>query len=58
MTPGSVGSRSRRHALLSTAGNASGPAGLTLMGVDAAFDQVVQDLVLNLVVDLQKAEAL
>ena len=47
-----------RHALLSTVGNAPGPAGLAPMGIREAFDQVLQDLVLNLIVDLQKAEVL
>lgn len=47
-----------RHALLSTIGNAPGPAGLTPMGLRQAFDQVLQDLVLNLIIDLQKVEAL
>jgi hypothetical protein len=47
-----------RHALVSTVGNASGPEGLTAMSVQEAFDRVLQDLVLNLLRDLQKAEAL
>jgi len=47
-----------RHALLSTVGHAPGPAGLTPMGLGEAFDQIVRDLVLNLIVDLQKAEQL
>lgn len=47
-----------KHALVSTVGNASGPEGLAPMSVSEAFDQVLQDLVLNLVRDLQKAEAL
>jgi hypothetical protein len=47
-----------RHALLSTVGNAKGPEGLKPMGLTEAFDQVVQDLVLNLILDLQKAELL
>ena len=47
-----------RHALLSTVGSAKGPEGLKPMGVMDAFDQVVQDLVLNLILDLQKAELL
>ncbi len=47
-----------KHALLSTIGNARGPEGLTAMGITEAFDQVLQDLVLNLILDLQKAEVL
>lgn len=47
-----------RHALLSTVGNAKGPEGLKPMGLMEAFDQVIQDLVLNLILDLQKAELL
>ena len=47
-----------RHALHTTIGNASGPAGLTPMTVQEAFDTVVQDLVLNFLLDLQKEERL
>ena len=47
-----------RHALHTTIGNASGPAGLTPMSTQEAFDKVVQDLVLNFLLDLQKEERL
>jgi len=47
-----------KHALVSTIGNATGPEGLRAMGTMEAFDQVIQDLLLNLILDLQKAEAL
>lgn len=47
-----------KHALLSTVGNAKGPEGLTPMSVTEAVDQVLQELVLNFILDLEKAEAL
>ncbi len=48
-----------RHAIHSTIGNAEGPPGLTpAEGLGAAFHQVVEDLVLNLLLDLQKEERL
>ncbi len=46
------------HALHSTIGNAPGPAGLTPMSLGEAFNKVVEELVLNLLLDLQKAELL
>jgi len=47
-----------RHALHSTIGNAPGPPGLTPMGLNEAFNKVVEELVLNLLLDLQKEERL
>jgi hypothetical protein len=46
-----------RHAIHSTIGNADAPAGLVAEeSTRAAFDKVVEGLVLNLLLDLQKAE--
>jgi hypothetical protein len=46
-----------RHAIHSTIGNADGPAGLVAEeSLRAAFDKVVEGLVLNLLLDLQKEE--
>ncbi len=45
--------KSYKHAIVSTVGNASGPAGLTPMKLDDAVTQMVQDLVISLVRDLQ-----
>ena len=46
-----------RHAIHSTIGNADGPPGLVAEeSVQAAFDTVVEGLVLNLLLDLQKEE--
>jgi hypothetical protein len=48
-----------RHAIHSTIGNADAPAGLTPEpSLRAAFDKVVEGLVLNLLLDLQKEERL
>ena len=48
-----------RHALHSTIGNADAPAGLVAEeSTQAAFDKVVEGLVLNLLRDLQKDEQL
>ena len=48
-----------RHAMHSTIGNAERPAGLTAEeSPRAAFDKVVEGLVLNLLLDLQKEEQL
>ena len=48
-----------RHAIHSTIGNAEGPPGLVPEeSVRAAFDKVVEGLVLNLLLDLQKEEQL
>lgn len=46
------------HAIHSTVGNAEPPPGLVPMGIFAAFDKVIEDLVLNLLLDLQKEERL
>ena len=46
------------HALYTTIGNHDGPAGLTPMTMGQAFDKVVEDLVLHLVLDLQKEHAI
>jgi hypothetical protein len=43
------------HAIHSTVGNASGPPGLTPVSLGAAFNQVIDDLVLNALKDLQAA---
>ena len=46
-----------RHAIHSTIGNADGPPGLVAEdSLRAAFDKVVEGLVLNLLLDLQKEE--
>ena len=46
-----------RHAIHSTIGNAEGPPGLVAEeSLRAAFDKVVEGLVLNLLLDLQKEE--
>jgi len=45
-----------RHAIHSTIGNTDGPSGLTPMGISEAFSKVVEELVLNLLLDLQKEE--
>lgn len=46
-----------RHAIHSTIGNAEGPPGLVAEeSLRAAFDKVVEGLVLNLLLDLQKDE--
>jgi hypothetical protein len=48
-----------RHALHSTVGNAEGPPGLVAEeSTQAAFDKVVEGLVLNLLRDLQREEQL
>jgi hypothetical protein len=46
------------HALHSTIGNAEGPKGLTPMKVQEAFDKLLEELMLNLILDLQKEERL
>jgi hypothetical protein len=43
-----------RHALHSTIGITTGPEGLTSMPAREAFDNIIQDLILNLLYDLQK----
>ena len=51
--------RTYRHAIHSTIGNAEGPPGLVAEeSLRAAFDKVVEGLVLNLLLDLQKDEQL
>jgi len=48
-----------RHAIHSTVGNAEGPPGLVPEeSIRAAFDKVVEGLVLNMLLDLQKEEQL
>jgi len=47
-----------RHAIHSTIGKADGPQGLAPMSVGDAFSKVVEGLVLNLLLDLQKEERL
>jgi hypothetical protein len=47
-----------RHALHSTIGNAEGPPNLRPMGTQEAFDKVLEDLMLNLILDLQREERL
>jgi hypothetical protein len=47
-----------KHAMHSTIGNAKGPEGLTAMTVQQAFDKIVEELVLNFLLDLQKEERL
>lgn len=47
-----------RHAIHTTIGSAEGPPGLTAMGLNEAFGKVVEELVLNLLLDLQKEERL
>lgn len=48
-----------RHALHSTVGNAEGPSYLVAeASPQGAFDKVVEGLVLNLLLDLQKEEQL
>jgi hypothetical protein len=47
-----------RHALHSTIGNAEGPPNLRPMELQAAFDRVLEDLMLNLILDLQREERL
>ena len=48
-----------RHAIHRTIGNADGPTGLVAEeSLQAAFDKVVEGLVLNLLLDLQKEEQL
>ncbi|HKW91052.1 MAG TPA: hypothetical protein VJX92_04075 [Methylomirabilota bacterium] len=46
------------HAMHSTIGNAPGPTGIEPMSVGEAFNKVVEGLVLNLLLDLQKEELL
>ncbi len=56
LTQGStITERAYSHAILSTIGKASGPPGLTPVSLGAAFNQVVDDLVLNALKDLQAA---
>ncbi len=45
--------RKYQHAILSTVGNASGPPGLTPVALATAFNQVIDDLVLNFLKDMQ-----
>jgi hypothetical protein len=47
-----------KHALHTTIGNANGPEGLKPLAVREAFDKVVEELVLNFLLDLQKEERL
>lgn len=47
-----------RHALHSTIGNADGPPNLRPMELQAAFDKVLEELMLNLILDLQREERL
>lgn len=47
-----------RHALHSTIGNALGPPNLRPMDTQVAFDKVLEDLMLNLILDLQTDERL
>ena len=46
------------HAIHSTVGNKQGPAGLRAVSTQEAFDQVAEDLVLNLLRDLQSERVL
>jgi hypothetical protein len=45
--------RQYSHAILSTVGNASAPAGMTAVSLSTAVNQVIDDLVLNSLKDLQ-----
>jgi len=47
-----------RHAIHSTIGNAAEPQGIASMSISEAFSKVVEGLVLNLLLDLQKEERL
>jgi hypothetical protein len=47
-----------RHAIHSTIGNAAEPQGIAPMSISEAFSKVVEGLVLNLLLDLQKEERL
>jgi hypothetical protein len=47
-----------KHALHTTIGNANGPEGHKPLAVREAFDKVVEELVLNFLLDLQKEERL
>jgi len=47
-----------RHAIHSTIGNAAEPQGIPPMSIGEAFSKVVEGLVLNLLLDLQKEERL
>jgi hypothetical protein len=49
----SVEERKYQHAIISTVGNAAGPPGLTPVALATAFNQVVDDLVLNFLKDMQ-----
>lgn len=50
---GNVIKRHYKHAIHTTVGNAEGPKGLTPMSVGAAFEKVVNDLMMVLIRDLQ-----
>ena len=59
LRPGKVAvEKTYRHALHSTIGNADGPPNLQPMGTPEAFDKVLEGLMLNLILDLQKEERL
>jgi hypothetical protein len=42
-----------QHAIMTTVGNASGPPGVTAVGLASALDQVIDDVVLNFLKDTQ-----
>jgi hypothetical protein len=59
LRPGKVAvEKTYRHALHSTIGNAEAPPNLRPMGTQEAFDKVLEDLMLNLILDLQQEERL
>jgi hypothetical protein len=59
LRPGSVAvEKTYRHALHTTIGSAEGPPNLRPMELQAAFDKVLEDLMLNLILDLQREELL
>jgi hypothetical protein len=59
LRPGSVAvEKTYRHALHTTVGSAEGPPNLRPMDLQAAFDKVLEDLMLNLILDLQRDEVL
>ncbi len=55
---GAVVTKTYRHAIYSTVGVHSAPAGMEPMSMDAAFAQVIEDMVLNLLRDLQNDNSL
>tara|TARA_Y100000816_G_C25913017_1_gene476170 strand:- start:59 stop:664 length:606 start_codon:yes stop_codon:yes gene_type:complete len=55
---GSTTLRNYRHAIHTTVGNAAGPAGVIADTPDNAFSKVIEEILLNFIIDMQKLDKL